>query len=218
MSTNTNVRNFQIGTEQGASTSVMLVGSHFGEVLSNVNCNYSIEFPGMMRTAIQATSCLVKPKVGDYVACLSDGKRVFVSAVLERGAKDIPIEIKLDDPVRLSAPDITIMGTEDLALTSQNGELNFSELSLRTMKLEVSADEATTSIKTLTHIGKAIKTTLSEILLRAAMSLRIIDGADHQRSNEAYITAEKFLSVRGEMTSIAAKKDVKIDGTRVHIG
>jgi hypothetical protein len=50
------------------------------------------------------------------------------------------------------------------------------------------------------------------------MSLRIIDGADHQRSNEAYITAEKFLSVRGEMTSIAAKKDVKIDGTRVHIG
>ena len=110
------------------------------------------------------------------------------------------------------------MGEKQLALTSQRGDLNFSEMALRAMKLEASADEAKTSIKNLTHIGRTIKTTLSEILLRAGMALRVIDGTDHQKSSEAYIIAEKFLSMRGEMTSVAAKKDVKIDGSRVHIG
>ena len=218
MSINLKVRNLNAEDKQHPREPKVDVGINFGRVLSETSGSYSIDLSGTTTVAMQAPSCLVKPKAGDYVACISDGNRLFISAILERDAKEAPIEIKFDDPIQLSAPDIALMGEKQLALTSQRGDLNFSEMALRAMKLEASADEAKTSIKNLTHIGRTIKTTLSEILLRAGMALRVIDGTDHQKSSEAYIIAEKFLSMRGEMTSVAAKKDVKIDGSRVHIG
>lgn len=218
MSINLKVRNLNAENKQHPRESKVDVGINFGRILSETSGSYSIDLSGITAVAMQAPSCLVNPKAGDYVACISDGNRLFISTILERDAKEAPIEIKFDDPIQLSAPDIALMGEKQLALTSQRGDLNFSEMALRAMKLEASVDEAKTSIKNLTHIGRTIKTTLSEILLRAGMALRVIDGTDHQKSSEAYIIAEKFLSMRGEMTSVAAKKDVKIDGSRVHIG
>ncbi len=213
-----NILELSSEVDDGLIDSTKEVGFHFGEVVGESDGYYAVEFENFTQNAVKSISCLVTPKVGDYAACLSDGKRLFLSEILKRTSDQGKIEIQSDSAIRLSAPQVSVMGAEQLVLTSQEGELNFNELSLRAAKLEATAENATTAIKSLTHVGKVIKTTISDMLLRAATSLRIIDGADHHRAEETHIIAEKFLSVRGELTSVAAKKDVKIDGKRVHIG
>ena len=213
-----NIRELSSEVDDEVISSTKEVGFHFGEVVGESDSYYAVKFENSTQNAVKSISCLVMPRVGDYAACLSDGKRLFISEVLERTPDHEKIEIQSDRPFQVSAPEISVMGAEQLVLTSREGELNFHKLSLRALKLEATAENATTAIKSLTHVGKVIKTTISDMLLRAATSLRIIDGADHQRAEETHIIAEKFLSVRGELTSVAAKKDVKIDGKRVHIG
>ena len=56
------------------------------------------------------------------------------------------------------------------------------------------------------------------MLVRAATSLRVIDGPDHQRAKETSIKADKMLVLQGDLTSIIGKSDVKVDAERVHLG
>jgi hypothetical protein len=128
------------------------------------------------------------------------------------------MEIVSNAPIGLSAPEIKMVAKDQLFIAGQKGALTFGDLNLGAVNFAANIEKGDVRIKILSYIGKSLKMVLNEVLSRVGTSLRIVDGADYQRSKEVHIESEKLLSLKGQFTSVTAKDDVKIDGTRVHIG
>jgi hypothetical protein len=111
-----------------------------------------------------------------------------------------------------------MVAKDQLFIAGQKGALTFGDLNLGAVNFAANIEKGDVRIKILSYIGKSLKIVLNEFLARVGTSLRIVDGADYQRSKEVHIESEKLLSLKGQFTSVTAKDDVKIDGTRVHIG
>ena len=193
-------------------------GLHFGYVGIEIEKRFSVECSGMKLFAMKAASCLITPAPGDYVACVVNEKKTFIIAVLERKAPKAVMEIVSNAPIGLSAPEIKMVAKDQLFIAGQKGALTFGDLNLGAVNFAANIEKGDVRIKILSYIGKSLKIVLNEVLARVGTSLRIVDGADYQRSKEVHIESEKLLSLKGQFTSVTAKDDVKIDGTRVHIG
>ena len=190
----------------------------FGIVRSAIENKYAVEVAGVSITASKAISCLITPLIADYISFITDGKRSFITAVLERETKTEPVSIKTEQDLTIDAPNVKILGKNTLSLTSSATQFLSSELAIGTEKLELTATDAETRVNRLTHVGKTLKTILSDILLRASVALRVIDTTDHQKAKQISINADKHLSLKGDLTSIIGKSDVKVDAERVHLG
>ena len=79
-----NIRELSSEVDDEVISSTKEVGFHFGEVVGESDSYYAVKFENSTQNAVKSISCLVMPRVGDYAACLSDGKRLFISEVLER--------------------------------------------------------------------------------------------------------------------------------------
>ncbi|MDG1886108.1 MAG: DUF3540 domain-containing protein [Alphaproteobacteria bacterium] len=200
------------------SAPLMTPGIRFGFICSQIETKFSVDFSDLQTLSEKAASCIVNPAVGDYVACLCDGNKSFIIAVLERNKPESSLDMRSTCSIDLSAPELNLAARNKINLTSQQGNLTFQELNLGVVNFDAHLEKAEARIGMLSYIGKSVKTVLTEVLTRAGTSLRIIDGADYQRSKDIHVEAENLLSIKGKFTSIAAKDDVKIDGSRVHLG
>tara|TARA_B110000467_G_C18236851_1_gene432081 strand:- start:119 stop:772 length:654 start_codon:yes stop_codon:yes gene_type:complete len=209
----------QLESERSVDSSPLITpGIRFGYICSQIENNFSVDVSGLKTLSEKATSCLVNPAVGDYVACLDDGNKSFIIAVLERKEPESSLDMRSICSIDLSAPELNLAARNKLNLTSQQGNLTFRDLNLGVVNFDANLEKAEARIGILSYIGKSVKTVLNEVLTRAGTSLRVIDGADYQRSKDIHVEAENLLSIKGKFTSIAAKDDVKIDGSRVHLG
>lgn len=168
--------------------------------------------------AMKAPSCLISPKIGDYVAAISDATDVFVVAVLRRSNNETALKFESEEEIAISAPSIRLLGSKSLSLSGRQGFLTCSNFNFFSSKIDITADVADTKIGRLSHFGKSLKIALGDFLIRAATSMRIIEDIDFHRAKETSIKADKFLSLQGEMTCITAKTDVKVDAERIHMG
>lgn len=194
------------------------LGFNFGYIQSSLEQKYLIECGNNKVMAIKAPSCLIGPKVGDYVALINDGQHSFIVAVLEQNENEASIDIKSDTEITMSAPSVRVLGTDNISFTGKQGHLACSDFKVTSRNMELVAETADTRIGALSHIGKTFKVVLADLLVRAATSLRVIDGPDHQRAKETSIKADKMLVLQGDLTSIIGKSDVKVDAERVHLG
>ncbi len=189
-----------------------------GFIRSNIEDKYTIESTGKKVVGTQALSCLINPRVNDYVAFIDTGERAFIISILERGDLKEALHMKSEAPIEISAPAIKLFGEETIDIAGGNAHLAGINLAVTAEALQVTADTGEARINSLTHMGKSLKIVLTDILLRAAASLRVIDGSDYQKAKQINISADGYLSLKGDLASIVAKKDVKVDAERVHIG
>jgi hypothetical protein len=191
--------------------------TNYGYVSSIIEGNFSIASEEGNVTALKASSCLILPEIGDYVAYLFDGKKRYLISVLERKSAD-PLSIVSQQGISIEAPEIKLTGKQKLHFSGAIGRAAFGSLHVASINMDLDVEKAETRVKSLSHFGKTISGVFNTILTRASTALRVIDGSDIQKAKQTTIEAENILSIKGEFTSITAKADVKIDGERVHVG
>ena len=193
-------------------------GTVSGYVLSAEPDVFIIQLKSKSYSAKRAVSCLVRPQKGDYVGCLDDGSNIFIISVLKASCDDAPVALESKNPISIDAPALMLLGRKTLKLFGQSGFLNFNSLDFVSGMLSLTAEKAETRVETFSHFGKSVKTLIGSLLSKAGNSLRVIDGPDVHKAKETELSSEKMMSLKGEVTSISARKDIRIDGERVHLG
>lgn len=178
-------------------------------------------------TAKRAASCLLEPAAGDNVlaACASEGTW-YVLAVLSRGDTAAVVSLPADSVLRSSQGGLTLAAQTELALAG--GE----QVSIVTPALEVQAERAQASFSVLRATAGLIEATATRvrnvadmfetiaecIRQRAGSVYREVKDLDHLKAGQVYYKAETVLNMRGKHSVLSAEGEVKIDGTRVHLG
>ncbi|WP_422377344.1 DUF3540 domain-containing protein [Roseibium sp.] len=162
--------------------------------------------------AVQATSCLLAPVIGDTVLVYSGPEQSFMLSVLAReatvtaeigvtGAKDVALTTK--GSLALSAPDVKVSArrltvlTESLMQTGKQLVTNFSR------SLETYVDKMVNA-RTITTTAQSRSSAIKETeTLKAGILVQNIDSVATQNSDVSLITA---------------KEDVRLDAERVSIG
>lgn len=178
-------------------------------------------------TAKRAVSCLLEPSAGDNVlaVCSADGSW-YVLAVLTRGDTAPVVSLPADSLVRSAAGGLTIAAQGELALAG--GE----RTSLTSPILEVQAEQAHASFSLLRTTAGLIEATATRVRYvadmfetvaecirqRAGSMYREVKDLDHLKAGQVYYKAETVLNMRGKHSVLSAEGEVKIDGTRVHLG
>ncbi|HEX6550975.1 MAG TPA: DUF3540 domain-containing protein [Gammaproteobacteria bacterium] len=188
---------------------------------------FGLSSPLGQLTARRAVSCLLEPAAGDTVLTvhLAEGCW-YVLAVLTRGESPPVVSLPADSIVRSTRGGLTIAAQGELALAG--GE----RTSLTTPVLEVQAEQAHASFSLLRatagliestatrvrHVADLFETVADCIRQRAGSMYREVKDLDHLKAGQVYYKAETVLNMRGKHSVLSAEGEVKIDGTRVHLG
>lgn len=178
-------------------------------------------------TARRAASCLLEPAAGDNVlaARVADGNW-YVLAVLVRGDAAPVVLLPADSVLRSSEGSLTLIAQTELGLAG--GE----QVSITTTTLDVQAEQAQGSFSVLRATAGLIEATATRvrnvadmfetiaecIRQRAGSVYREVKDLDHLKAGQIYYKAETVLNMRGKHSVLSAEGEVKIDGTRVHLG
>ena len=162
--------------------------------------------------AVQASSCLLAPVIGDVVLVYRGQDQAFMLSVLTReanvvaeisvpGAKDVAVKTK--GRLALSAPDVQVSArrmsvlTETLVQTGKQLVNNFNR------SLETYVDKILNS-RTVTTTAQSRSSSIKETeTLKAGILVQNIDSVATQNSDISMITAEE---------------DVRLDAKRVSVG
>lgn len=174
-----------------------------------------------------ALSCLARPKRGDrvIVQCFSNEERI-VTAVVE--SDDSQVEIQSDRDIAIScAGRFRINADEELVLTGRKKiQAETEQFGVKTVTMIVKASVfAGTIIKEVSIIGgtmeavfKSMKTNTIDCFQSAKNLFRqtqetecVQSGSFAQKVSGSHVSEATYVAV-------LAKKDVRVDGERIHIG
>lgn len=162
--------------------------------------------------AVQATSCLLAPVIGDTVLVFRGPDQAFMLSVLAREAS--------------VTAEISVAGAEDVALKTRG------RLSLAAPDVQVSAHRMTILTESLMQTGKKLVTNFNrslETYVDRMLNARTITTTAQSRSSaiketetlKAGILVQNIDSVatqNSEVSIITAEEDVRLDGKRVSVG
>jgi Protein of unknown function (DUF3540) len=178
-------------------------------------------------TARRAASCLLEPAAGDSVlAAQTSQGNWYVLSVLARGSAPAVISMPPDSVIRSEQGRLTLAAQTSLALAGGD------QVSITTPALEVQAERAQASFSMLRATAGVIEATATRmrnvaelfetiadcIRQRAGSMYREVKDLDHLKAGQVYYKAETVLNMRGKHSVLSAEGEVKIDGTRVHLG
>lgn len=200
----------------------------YGTVQSSVEDKFIIQCQADIFTARRAFSCVVNPEAGDEVMFSHDSKQNYcILAIIDRPDQQC---------AKLSFPgDVTIESARgEVSLVGQKG-LQFASpesIALRASKVNVMAargliniddvtltgEKATSHISGLTVFAKSLDTVADRVSQKLKNSFRVIEGVDQTRAGDVLTTIKNLFSLRSRQSAIIAKKDIKIDAQRIHMG
>lgn len=178
-------------------------------------------------TARCAASCLLEPAAGDSVLAAQTSRgNWYVLSVLSRGDAPAVISVPADSVIRSDQGSLTLAAQTGLALTGGQ------QVSVTTPVLEVQAERAQASFSVLRataglieatatrvrNVADMIETVAECIRQRAGSVYREVKDLDHLKAGQVFYKAETVLNMRGKHSVLSAEGEVKIDGTRVHLG
>ncbi len=103
---------------------------------------------------------------------------------------------------------------------------------MASQELNVAATKATLNIADLAAVGDRLTSNISKIRIfantidsvaerlsqRLKNSFRMIEGVDQTRAGDVLTSVKNLFSMRSRQSAILAKKDMKIDAERIHMG
>lgn len=206
-------------------------GSAFQEcgVISESEESYfAVETNSGTWKAKQATSCLIQPLVGDKVLVSVDPSNgCYVLAILERQkGKTYSLAFDSDVELKVSNGRFTLASQEGLDLASaKDVNLVSSDLKVYSTRGEVGVDRLfflgsflQAQLERISLIAGVFDSVLERLSQKVKWSYRTIEESEHVKAGGLHYVAKKLLSLRGKYSMITAKKDVKIDGERIHMG
>ncbi len=155
--------------------------------------------------------CAFIPQVNDKVClCLDENNHAYILHILHRQQSSEKVLHAEDNLVISSAKDIQLQ-CRDYHVRS-NRIISVCRDSIQTAQNILTK---TTSIKTIFDSWEVLGRSL---LQRLKSSHKQVEGLDQTKAEQVHLEAKSNLRTRSKQTSIRAKKDVRIDGERVHMG
>lgn len=177
--------------------------------------------------AKRAFSCVVQPEPGDRVMYSFTDYETHILAVIDRpNNSDATLSFQGDVTLHTQQGKISIAGDEGVQLASSD------EVTMVSKELNVVANKGVVNVADLTTVGEqissnikwvklfasSIDTVAERLSLRLKHSFRQIEGVDQTKAGEMLTTIKNLFSLRSRQTAILAKKDIKVDAERIHMG
>ncbi|MDI1446431.1 DUF3540 domain-containing protein [Polyangium sp. 6x1] len=182
---------------------------------------------GDMR-ARRATSCLVEPRVDDFVLVAgAPSGAAWVLAVLEReegaGASlvcDGDLEIKVPEGrVRVASKEgIDLVSQKDVSVLADGVRVHAATGSVVMDSLSYLGGLVRSEIGKLRHEGGIVERVVERVSERVKRSFRKVEEVDQVKAERIDYSAKQVMSLRAENAIVTAEELVKMDGEQIHLG
>lgn len=199
-----------------------------GTIDALIDEGYRITTPHGHVTAQRAFSCIIDPMLDDVVLFSTDERmQGHILSILERHQeKNTCLDFPADVTIKTSQGQMYIDASEGLNLSTEQ------EMNLLSDKLSISADRGLVNIRNLSAIGStlvckirnihtlvhSLETVADHWLQKLKNSFRQVEGVDQLKTRDSLHTIDNLYSMRSKQAAILAKKDIKMDAERIHMG
>jgi hypothetical protein len=177
--------------------------------------------------AVQAFSCLVKPQANDTVLVSYDINVYHILSVLERPESQSmtlsfpsDVQIKADDGEVnvLASKDIKLSSAAETSLLSARLNITSGSANVLTEKLNVRTQEMEGRARSIQLHSDIISTVAKQVSQRAEVLVRWVEKVETLNIGSLIQNVRKTYSSHSQQAVITAKKDMRIDGERIHMG
>ena len=178
--------------------------------------------------ATRAFSCMVEPIVNDTVLFSIDTHGLcHILAIIERpDCTDTRLAFPGDVTVAAGKGQLLLNARQGISISSPRSINQTSE------KYTLTANKAIFGIESMTAVGAklvskfsnvqtiadTVETVATNLLQKLKNSFREIEGLDQSRSRDVINTVKNLYSMRSTQAAILARKDIKVDAERIHMG
>lgn len=181
--------------------------------------------PSTVFRAARAVSCLVEPKLHDFVLLGGRGRSIYVLAILERESPDVALASPGNVSIQAGERLRMIAGEDVEVVTPKAVNLTSSELGIHTSRAKVFAAEilavGTEVIGELSNVklkGTFLDKVFERVSERVQRSIRRVEEIDQLKAKQVDWTADETMSLRSDNMVATAKELVKVDGEQIHFG
>ena len=187
---------------------------------------YDVETADAQLKASKAFSCLVTPSVGDKVLLSASLSEAYIIAVLERTHQKMVMDFPGDTTLRTKKGNLTIHSQNEVLISSAKETQIVSpsvvqtsqESSIASKQLNIEVDRINSLAKQVSFISKSLVSVTDTVTHRAKNVMRFVEGVENAHFGHLIQKVKHLLTLRTYQGSISAKKDLKIDGERIHMG
>jgi hypothetical protein len=181
---------------------------------------------GQLRRGKKADGCLLQPEINDRALVWQGSKdEVFILSILVKDTDSSRVVFKGDATVQAASGFMKIEGETVEITASRVAEVQAPEVNLkgRTGKVRF-IDFSCISTTALLHLEKVsliverMDSVLGRLTQRVKNSFRWVEQLDQTKAGHISHIAEERYSVRAGHAAIIAEDDVKIDGSKIHLG
>ena len=213
---------------------VTAIHSHYdvrietGIVQSSQNNRFQIITQTGSIMAVKAFSCLMEPQPGDIVIFSAEtGSASHILSITERpDSGDARLKFEGDLTFNVTQGQLHLNAQQGLNLSSQQ------DINLASEEVAVLAKKAFFGIDSVNAIGEklvaridniqsfaqTLETVAEQLLQKFKNAFRVVEGIDQSRAQDVIHTAKNLYSMNSRQAAIIAKKDIKVDAERIHMG
>ncbi len=174
-----------------------------------------------------AFSCLVTPEVDDIVLVNEVENDYYVLSVLERPTEQnmtlaFPANVKLqavDGQLDLiAAKDINLLTSADTHMLSSHLHITTGNMDINTAKLTSRTQEIESHSKDVKLYTDMLSTVAKQISQKTNVLVRWVESVETLNIGNLIQNVRKNYTSHSNQAIITAKKDMRIDGERIHMG
>ena len=179
-------------------------------------------------SASRAFSCLVQPRINDTVLFSIDARQhCHILSIIERPGDDatrltFPGDVMLDSDnggVSINARQgLNLVSGQDLNQVAENYRLTAANALLNVGDLTAIGNTFAAKIKTVRTFADSVETIAKRWLQKLTHSFRQVEGVDQLKTRDSIHTIKNLYSMRSRQAAILARKDIKMDAERIHMG
>jgi hypothetical protein len=172
-------------------------------------------------------SCLVQPIPGDKVLIANIADEHYILAIIERPDTnnmtlsfpgDVDFETMSGALKLTSGKQMSLTSAKKIQYTSTEIGINTASMKVQANECSVIGDKALSQWREVNSFSSVMNLVTEHLTQRIKNSFKTVDGLEQQSSLNFLQTIGKTLSIRSRDAVITARKDVKIDGERIHMG
>jgi hypothetical protein len=174
-----------------------------------------------------AFSCLVAPMVGDSVLVSQSNSDYFVLAVLERTAEqdmalNFPASVKmtaLEGQIDVIAgKDVNLLSTAKTNLLSAEINMTSSEMNVNAGKLTAHTTDVESHSQTMKLYSQIFSSVSRQVSQKTDILVRWVEQVETLNIGNLIQNVRKNYTSHSDQAVITAKKDMHINGERIHMG
>ncbi len=175
-------------------------------------------------SARRAASCLLAPAPGDRVLISRHRQGSYIIAVLESAAESS--ELTFDRPLAVTAPEVRVNARDDLrlsggrtvSLTGAECEVLAARARVHAGRLNLRGEEAHADVSRLRVVAQSLDTAVDRVTHRAKQVVRWVEDVELLNIGSIVQTVRKTFTSTSTHTVLTAKKDMRVDADRIHMG